>query len=521
MSANRQIARAAGTVMLAFVFGQLAGLARNILVARAFGASAELDAFFAANRVSETLFNLIAGGALGSAFIPTFTAFLAKDDKRNAWKLASAVANLVVLILGALAALAAVFAPQIVRHLLAPGFSADPAQFALTVSLLRIQLVSAALFGVSGLVMGILNSHQVFLIPALAPSMYQFGMIFGVLVLAPRYGIHGLAYGVVIGAAAHLLLQVPALLRRKGTYTPTLGWKDRAVGEVLRLMGPRLLGVAVVQVNFWVNTWLASSMAEGSISAISYGFALMLMAQAVIAQSIATAAMPTFSAQYALGKLDEIRASLAAALRGVLLLSLPAAAGLMLLRAPIITLLYDFDASDTQLVAWALLWYAAGLVGHSLLEILARTFYAMHNTKTPVLVGAAAMGLNVVFSFTFPAWFARIGWLPLGGLALANSLATAIEAAILFLLMHKRLDGIRGAQVAKGLAAAALGTAGLCAALVLWMQAERSAPAALTALGGIVIGGAAYALILLLLRITEVKSLLGFVNRRLNKRSPR
>jgi putative peptidoglycan lipid II flippase len=520
-SANRQIARAAGTVMLAFVFGQLAGLARNILVARTFGASAELDAFFAANRVSETLFNLIAGGALGSAFIPTFTTFLAKDDRRGAWKLASAVANLVVLILSALAALAAVFAPQIVRYLLAPGFSTDPAQFALTVSLLRIQLVSAVLFGVSGLVMGILNSHQVFLVPALTPSMYQFGMIFGVLALAPRYGIHGLAYGVVLGAAAHLLLQVPALLKRKGTYTPTLGRGDRAVGEVLRLMGPRLLGVAVVQVNFWVNTWLASSMMEGSISAISYGFPLMLMAQAVIAQSIATAAMPTFSAQYALGKLDEIRASLAATLRGVLLLSLPAAAGLMLLRVPVITLLYDFNARDAQLVAWALLWYAAGLVGHSVLEILARTFYAMHDTKTPVLVGAAAMGLNVVFSFAFSAWFARIGWLPLGGLALANSLATALEAVTLFLLMRKRLDGIHGVQVAKGLAAAALGTGGLCAALVLWMQAARSAPAALTALGGIAIGVAVYALILFLLRIPEVKSLLSFVSRRLNKRSPR
>jgi putative peptidoglycan lipid II flippase len=536
-AANRQIARAAGTVMLAFVFGQLAGLARNILVARTFGASAELDAFFAANRVSETLFNLIAGGALGSAFIPTFTALLAKDDRRGAWKLASAVANLVVLILSALAALAAVFAPQIVRYLLAPGLSTDPAQFALTVSLLRIQLVSAVLFGVSGLVMGILNSHQVFLVPALTPSMYQFGMIFGVLALAPRYGIHGLAYGVVLGAAAHLLLQVPSLLRLpaphphpspigrgvrgEGKYTPTLGLKDAAVGEVLRLMGPRLLGVAVVQVNFWVNTWLASSMAEGSISAISYGFPLMLMAQAVIAQSIATAAMPTFSAQFALGKLDEIRLSLAATLRGVLLLSLPAAAGLILLRAPVISLLYDFNARDAQLVAWALLWYAAGLVGHSALEILARTFYAMHDTKTPVLVGAAAMGLNVVFSFAFSAWFARLGWLPLGGLALANSLATALEAVTLFLLMRKRLDGIHGVQVAKGLAAAALGTGGLCAALVLWMQAERSAPAALTALGGIAIGAAVYALILFLLRIPEVKSLMGFVSRRINKRSPR
>lgn len=503
--------------MLAFVFGQLAGLARNILVARAFGASAELDAFLAANRVSETLFNLIAGGALGSAFIPTFTSFLAKKDTPHAWRLASAVANLVVLILGALAALAAIFAPQIVRYLLAPGFSYEPAQFALTVSLLRVQLFSAVLFGLSGLVMGILNSHQVFLVPALTPSMYQFGLIFGALVLAPKFGIYGLAYGVVLGACAHLLLQVPSLLRRRGTYTLTLGLKDPAVGEVVRLMGPRLLGVAVVQVNFWVNNWLASSMAEGSVSGIYYGFALMVMAQAAIAQSIATAAMPTFATQYALGKMDEIRASLAATLRGVVLLSLPAALGLILLRVPIVQLLYQrgsFDASDTQLVAWALLWYAAGLVGHSVYEILARTFYAMHDTKTPVLVGVAAMGLNVVFSFAFSALFTRIGWMPHGGLALANSLATAIEAVTLFLLMRRRLNGIHGVDVAKGFLAAAIAVGVMSAALVGWMQLRTGHGAALTALGGILLGGAVYGIIIVLLRIPEVKSLLGFIKRR-------
>jgi len=198
-SANRQIARAAGTVMLAIVLGQAIGLVRGILVARAFPAS-ELDAFFASNQVAETLFTLLAAGALSSAFIPTFTGFLAKDDKASAWKLASSIANLLIIALSFLAALAAVFAPQIVRYALAPGFSSDPALFSLTVNLLRIQLVSAVVFGLGGLIAGILNSHQVFLVPALTPSMYQLGMIFGVLVLAPGMGIYGLAWGVVIGA---------------------------------------------------------------------------------------------------------------------------------------------------------------------------------------------------------------------------------------------------------------------------------------------------------------------------------
>ncbi len=507
-NANRQIARAAGTVMLAFAFGQVVGLLRRILVAQAFGAGAELDAFIAANRVSETLFNLVAGGALGSAFIPTFTGLLAKDENKSAWKLASAVANWVALVLSLLAALAAIFAPQIVRHALAPGFSANPEQFALTIILLRIQLFSAILFGLSGLVMGILNSHQHFLIPALTPSMYQFGMIFGVLVLAPKMGIHGLAWGVVIGAFFHLVLQLPQLLKQHGNYALTLGFGDANVGEVIRLMGPRLLGVAVVQLNFWVNTWLASRMVSGSVVGIEYGFALMLMAQVAIAQSIATAAMPTFSAQYALGKLDEVRSSLAATIRGVLLLSIPAAVGLILLRVPLITMLYErgeWNARSTELVAWALLWYAIGLVGHAVMEILARAFYALHDTKTPVIVGIGAMSLNVVFSIAFAALFERIGWMPHGGLALANSLATALEMVLLMILMRKRLGGIEGKAIARGFGQATLAALGMGIALVWWNQAQITSAPWLSALGGIALGGLAYLVGVWLLRVPELQ----------------
>ena len=517
-NANRQIARAAGTVMLAFAFAQLVGLLRRILVAQAFGAGAELDAFIAANRVSETLFNLVAGGALGSAFIPTFTGLLAKDDKKSAWKLASAISNWVVLVLSLLAALAAFFAPQIVRHALAPGFSADPAQFALTVTLLRIQLASAILFGLSGLVMGILNSHQVFLIPALTPSMYQLGMIFGVLVLAPTMGIYGLAWGVVIGAFFHLALQIPTLIKQHGNYSFTLGFGDATVGEVLRLMGPRLLGVAVVQLNFWVNTWLASSMAKGSVAGIEYAFALMLMAQVAIAQSIATAAMPTFSAQYALGKLDEVRNSLAATIRGVLLLSVPAAVGLIILRVPLVTLLYqrgEFDARSTEIVAWALLWYAVGLVGHSVMEILARAFYALHDTKTPVLVGIGAMSLNVVFSIAFAALFEQIGWMPHGGLALANSLATALEMVLLMILMHKRLSGLNGTSITRGFGQAAIAASGMGIALLWWMQAQSTSATWIIVLGGLIIGGTVYLFGVWILKVPEIRQLKEAIQRRL------
>src|SRR5262245_32304755 len=199
--------------MFAILFGQLAGLARGILVARQFGASPELDAFFAANRVSETLFLLVAGGALGSAFIPTFTGLLAKNEKDSAWRLASALAKAVTFTLSLLAIILAIFAPQVVRYALASGFSKNPEIFALAVTILRIQLISAVLFGLGGLIAGILNAHQVFLIPALTPAMYQLGIIFGAVVLAPSIGIYGLAWGVVVGAGLYLVVQVPSLLR--------------------------------------------------------------------------------------------------------------------------------------------------------------------------------------------------------------------------------------------------------------------------------------------------------------------
>ena len=508
--------------MLAFLFSQIIGLIRGILVARAFGASLELDSFLAANQVSETLFNLIAGGALGSAFIPTFTGLLARDERSAAWKLASSIANLVTLVMTLLAIFAFLFAPQIVRYGLAPGFARSPEILALTVSMLRIQLISAVFFGLGGLMVGILNAHQVFLIPALTPAMYQLGIIFGTVVLAPRMGVYGLAWGAVAGAAAYLLIQIPALLRQKGSYELALGLSNPDVRNVIFLMGPRLLGVAIVQLNFWVNIWLGSQMMEGTLVGLRYGFSLMLMAQAAIAQSIAIAAMPTFSAQHALGKVDEMRASLAAALRGVVLLALPASVGLMILRVPLVSALYQrnrFDEQDVQLVAWALLWYAAGLVGHSIMEILTRAFYAQHDTKTPVLIGTVAMGLNVILSFLFSRIFHQIGWLPLGGLALANSLATALEATALFIFMRRRLHGIEGKRLSDGFLRSAGAALGMGIGLWFWIQATGEMNRWLVTLGGVALGGILYLAGVLILRVPEIQVLIGIVTRRL-RRSP-
>jgi putative peptidoglycan lipid II flippase len=517
-SATRQIARAAGTVTLAFLLTQLIGLGRGIIIYRAFGTSTDLDSFNAANRVAELLFNLMAGGALGSAFIPTFTGLLTREQKPLAWKLASAIANLLLVVLTLIAALAAIFAPQIVRgglFFLAPDL--PPGQEALTILLLRTLLPTVVVFGLSGLVMGILNAHQRFWLPAIAPAMYSLGQIGGVLLLSSTWGIHSLAIGALIGALLHLLVQLPGLLRLKGKYTATLGLQIAEVRQVAVLMGPRILGVAVVQINFIVNTILALSLPEGSVSAVTLAFTLMLMPQVAIAQSAAIAAMPTFSAQVALGKLDELRGALASTLRTVLLLAIPATAGLILLRFPLIRFLYEggmFTSHSTELVAWALFWYTAGLVGHSLVEILARAFYALHDTRTPVAVGAAAMSLNILFSFAFLGLFRHWGWLPHGGLALANSLATALEMIGLLIFMRRKLGGMDEKRIWTGVLYSLLATLVMSLTLTGWLALSRDLPSWLITVGGMLLGGLVYGLGILALRVPEARALLQALWRR-------
>jgi putative peptidoglycan lipid II flippase len=516
-SANRQIARAAGVVMAAFVLSNLIGMVRGILILKAFDAGAEMDSFNTASRLSETLFNLVAGGALASAFVPTFTGFLTRKEQKEAWHLASSVANLVLLILIIVSAVLAIFAPFVVQ-LLAPGFVSDPAKMAMTVHLLRLILPSVVIFGISGLVMGILNANQIFLFPALAPSMYSLGLIFGVLFLAPSMGISGLAWGTIIGASLHLLVQLPSLIRIFGRYQFTLGLRFSAVHEVIRLMLPRLVGAGIVQLNFLVNNNLASWQPEGSQTAITYAFTLMLMPQALIAQTIAIASLPTFSAQVALSKLNEMRSSLAATLRAVILLSLPASIGLVMLRKPLIALLYqrgEFTAHSTEMFAWALLWYAAGLVGHCIVEVVSRAFYALHDTRTPVMIGVAAMSLNILFSLIFTGLFSQLGWAPHGGLAFANSLATALETVGLLYLMRRRLTGLDGSRIWQAVWQGGAAVVGMGVVLGFWMWIMAEGPLWLLVIGAAVLGVLVYAGLLALLRVRETGLLADVIKRRL------
>jgi putative peptidoglycan lipid II flippase len=513
--ANQQIARAAGTVMIAFALSQVAGLVRQILVAYHFGTGPSMDAFNAAIVLPNLFFSLIAGGALASAFVPTFTTLLTKDDRPGAWRLVSSLANLVSLILISISLLAALLAPQIV-HLIWPHY-----QQALAVQLLRILLITSAVFGVSGIVSGILNAHQRFLIPALASSMYWLGWIIGLIFFVPSIGILGLAWGAVLGSCLHLGIQLPGLFRLpERLYTPTLGFKNPDVREVALLMGPRLIGVATIQLNLLVNTIIANYLPAGSLTALNYAFPIMTVPLVIIGSGIGFASLPTFSAQVARGEIGELKNSITAALRGILFLSLPATLGLILLAQPLIASFFQygkFTLQSTDWVSWALILYTIGLVGHATLEVVVRAFYALHDTKTPALVGAGAMIANLIMSIVLAFLFTRIGWIALGGLALSTSLAAYLETGTLFLLLRKRLQGIQAKELATGTGAALLGTLAMSAALLFWIRLMKSQSAILTTIGGVAIGGIVYGLVLILLRVPEIGSLFRAARKRFVK----
>ncbi|MEN8241428.1 MAG: murein biosynthesis integral membrane protein MurJ [Chloroflexota bacterium] len=518
-AANQQIARAAKIVMLGFVLSNLTGLVRQVMIANIFGTEGEIDAYYAALGLPDMLFALVAGGALASAFIPTLTEFLERNDREGGWKLTSSIANLVTLAMVVFGVVVFIFALPVVEIVLAPDFS--PALQQLTADMLRILLLSPILLGLSGLVTGVLQAHQSFLLPSFSSTLYWVGVIIGLLVFVPSMGIYGLAWGTILGTAMHLGVQIPGLLKLpKRKYSFSLGLDMPAVRQVGRLIAPRLLGAAIVQINFLVSINLASGMLEGSLTAFKNAYMVMTMPQVVIAQSISIAALPTFSAQIARGEREGMRSSLASSLRSILLLSIPAMVGLILLRTPVISMLFErgaFDQRSVTLTAWALLWYSAGLVSHSVLEIIVRAFYAMQDTRTPVIIGVGAMSLNVVFSLTLPGLFERIGWLPHGGLALANTLATTIEVIILLYLMRIRLDGLEGRYLLSGIWKSVLAAGGMSALVVSWLGYSAGYSVWLVGIAGILLGGAAYAVILLLLRVEETAAVINLA-RRMGKR---
>jgi putative peptidoglycan lipid II flippase len=429
----RQLTVSALVVAGGFLLSKILGLGREILIARAFGTSGVLDAYYAAFNFPDLLFALIPGGALASVFIPVLASQSTRDGADAGWKFASIVVNDVFLSVAVLSALGALFAQPIVANVIAPGF--DPERQALASDLMRIVFVSTTIFAVSGVVLSILHAHQHFILPALAPALYNLGIIGGAVWLAPIWGIYGLAYGVLAGSILHLAIQVPGLIHFRARYYPALGTTHAGLHELVRLFGPRVVTLAVVRANFLILTNLASRLGEGSVSALNYAYLLMQFPESLIGTAIALAVFPTLSQLAAQNESAQLRRLFYRSLAVILILATVAAVVFVLWARPIVQIVLQrgaFGTASVDAVAFALQFYALAIVGESALEICARIFYAQHDAKTPLWVALSAMVVNLLLSLTL------IGPLGIGGLVLARAVGLSWEAGWLLYIAHAR-----------------------------------------------------------------------------------
>ncbi len=457
---------AATQVMLFFALSRVTGVVRDVVILAEFDLSAQLDAYQAAFRIPDMIFEVVAGGALGSAFLPTFTQLLQRQNEAKAWRLFSQAINAVTLLLTVLAAICIVLAPWLVRTLLVPGFTSD--QQLLVAHLMRWLLLGTVVYGASGLCMAALNTKQHFALPALVPSLRNLTIIAGALFLTDVWGVYGLVAGAVVGSFLHLLIQLPTMVRHGMRYDFVLSWRDASLRHVARLMLPRMVGLAFFHLNFIVNTNLVSQLSPGNVSALEYGFRLLLLPFGLFGQALAIAAFPTFAAQVESQDWNTLQNTLRRSLRLVMFLALPAAAGMYLLRLPLIEALYErgsFTPESTIQVAYALQFFLPGLLAYAVVEITVRVFYAFHDTRTPVVAGVLTALLNMGFS----VWWVRS--LGFGGPALANGVATTLEMLLLLSWLRRKLPNLEYRLLLTGLGQVVLATAGMAA--WLWYTQDR------------------------------------------------
>jgi putative peptidoglycan lipid II flippase len=516
-SVGRVLAQASLILTIAALASRLLGWVRLLVIGSQFGASRELDAYFAAFRIPDAIFQLVVAGALSAALIPVFSSYRAREQEQEAWRLASSVINLVVIALAGLSLIMAILAPVLVP-VVAPGFDAPTTE--LTIRMTRVMLLSPVLIGMGAVVSGILNSYERFAVPALAPLAYNLAIILAAIFLAPIMGVEGLAVGVAVGSLAHLAIQLPALGRVGQRYDLTIGLSHPGVRQVLKLMGPRTLGLAAGQLNFIVSTVLASGLPEGSLTAYNYAFQLSQIPVGVLGVSVAVALFPTLSRDAALGRVPEIRRQVAGSLRILVFLAAPLTAAMIVLAGPIASVFFQyglFTERSAERTAGALVFFAIGLTGHIVVHVLTRAFYAMQDTRTPVLWAIIAVAINV------PLMVWLVGPMGVEGLALALSISALLEVVGLLWALHRRIESVEEGQVLRSAARSAV--AGVAAALLMLggLTVVRSALPALLqdGVGRVVVlaaltaaGFAIYALVASALRAPELAQMRALLARR-------
>ncbi|HEX9020638.1 MAG TPA: murein biosynthesis integral membrane protein MurJ [Nitrospirota bacterium] len=453
MSEHMKVAKAAGVVGLATAASRVMGYIRDMVMSWAFGTGSVADAFYVAFRIPNLLRELLAEGSMSAAFIPVFTETLTRESKESARTLANVVFSWFLILLILLTVLGIAFAPSIVR-VIAAGWvrNARHDQYVLGVTLTRIMFPYLLFIGLAALTMGMLNSLRQFLAPALSPVMLNI-MIIVAVVLSTQFlsePIMGVAVGVACGGLSQFLIQLPGLRKQGMMLKPSFGQSHPGAGKIARLTAPVFFSASINQFNIFINTIFASFLATGSISYLYYGMRFIHFPLGIFGIAIATAILPTMSAQAARRETAEFRETLSLGLRLVFFIMFPSMAGLITLRMPIVNLLLEhgqFDRMSTEGVAAALMYYAVGLWAFAGVRIVAQAFYALQDTKTPVKIAAVALFTNILLS----AVFITLTPLAHGGLALATSLAAALNIGLLTVQLRKKIGRMDGKRILNSL----------------------------------------------------------------------
>jgi len=463
--ARSSMARSAVVIGIAFMVSRILGLLREIILANRFGTSSDYDAYVSAFRIPDLLFLVVMSGAFGAAFIPVFGGFLARNEKDEADRLASAVITWTALITVLLGLITFVFASPMMRYVVAPDLPPDAMDLA--IKTMRMLLLSPLLLGMGIAAKGILETHLRFTLPRLRRSSTTWQSCCGYFPGAPLRYRRGHDRCVLIGAGLHVGIQIPGVIRTGLRFRPTLSWQVAGLSEVGILLLPRVIGQAAFQINFVAVNHFASQTGEGSVSALNYAWQMLMLPNGVLALSISTVVFPTMAAQFELGQIGAFRETLQRGLHPLLFLLVPATIGLFEFRTALFQTIFqsgNFTANSTILASEPLAFLSLGLVWYGLVEVLARTFYAMKDTVTPVAAGIVIIVLNIALSKALLDSMGHVG------LALSLSLSTFVEALILVVILQRRIGGF-GAGFGVWLAKIVLATAMM--ALVAELVAPR------------------------------------------------
>ncbi len=515
MTDEEKITRRAATVSLGTMTSRILGLVRDIVIGTML-ATGMRDIFFFAFTIPNLFRRLLGEGALSAAFIPVFNEYLAKEKKEEAFRIANTTFHLLFLILVFLTIIGILIAPLIVHP---TGF--DTEGKILTLGLLRAMFPFVIFICLAALIMGILNSFGNFAVPAFAPCILNIFIIASAFTICNRlrHPVMGLALGVVLGGAGQLLFQVPFAIKKGFTLRPRIDYRHPAVKKIGMLMFPLALGLAVTPINTFVDRLLASLprfCPTGSVSALWYSNRLFQLPLALFGIAIATAIFPTISRQATLKKIEELKETLSHALGLAFFTTIPASIGLIVLRVPILRLLFQykkFTTYDTSATAWALLFYSLGLFAFGAVIILVRVFYSLKDTKTPVIIASFAVVANIILDLILMRPLAH------GGLALATSLVAILNMSILFWFLRRRIGRLGGKRILTNfirilIASSLMG--GIC-----WLVARAFEPYVLTIgfrvlqVGVATVAGLiTLAITSIILRIKEMRTILEIVTGR-------